>query len=110
MLRVGEQVEVTEGLELDARGAVATAQRPRPTRRDATPSWPTVAVLGLGYVGLPTSLAFVEAGLGLVGIDVSEARLDEIRSERADLLPSDRPRLAAALANPKVRLTSDLAA
>lgn len=31
----------------------------------------TVAVHGLGYIGLPTSLAFAQAGLNVVGVDVN---------------------------------------
>jgi UDP-N-acetyl-D-glucosamine dehydrogenase len=71
---------------------------------------PTVAVLGLGYVGLPTSLALSAAGLGVIGIDVSERRLAEIRAERADLLPSDRARLSEALDSPYFHLTTDASA
>lgn len=44
-----------------------------------------IAVLGLGYVGLPLLAAFLEAGFPVVGIDISAARLEEIRSGR----PSD---------------------
>ena len=33
-----------------------------------------VAVVGLGYVGLPLAVSFAEAGLEVEGIDVSEAR------------------------------------
>jgi nucleotide sugar dehydrogenase len=71
---------------------------------------PTVAVLGLGYVGLPTSLALSAAGHGVIGIDISEHRLAEIRAERADLLPSDRARLSEALDSPYFHLTTDVSA
>jgi nucleotide sugar dehydrogenase len=66
-----------------------------------------IAVLGLGYVGLPTALALMDAGLTVTGIDVSEERLDAIRERDVDLLPRDHERLAAALALPHFRLTSD---
>ena len=33
----------------------------------------TVAVLGLGYVGLPLAEAFVNAGFPVLGFDVSQA-------------------------------------
>jgi UDP-N-acetyl-D-glucosamine dehydrogenase len=74
------------------------------------PTEPTVAIVGLGYVGLPTGLALSAAGLGVIGIDVSERRLADVRAERADLLPSDRARLADALRSPYFRLTADMAA
>ncbi|MFJ4677237.1 nucleotide sugar dehydrogenase [Kitasatospora sp. NPDC088783] len=67
----------------------------------------TVAVVGLGYVGLPTALALLGAGRPVIGLDVSSARLDAIRSRDVDLLPSDRERLAAAVDDPRFVLTDD---
>ena len=66
-----------------------------------------VAVVGMGYVGLPTSLAFREAGYRVLGIDVSDQRLQTIRDGRADLLEADRDRLDQALVDPAFELTSD---
>nr|WP_231715267.1 nucleotide sugar dehydrogenase [Arthrobacter gengyunqii] len=66
-----------------------------------------VAVVGMGYVGLPTSLAFREAGYRVLGLDVSERRLQTIRDRRADLLEGDRVRLDRALGDPGFELTSD---
>ena len=37
-----------------------------------------VAVLGLGYVGLPVALAFAREFEGTVGFDVSEARVSSL--------------------------------
>ncbi|HET9678440.1 MAG TPA: nucleotide sugar dehydrogenase, partial [Solirubrobacterales bacterium] len=58
-----------------------------------------VAIVGLGYVGLPTALAMHNSGRPVLGIDISQKRLAEIREEVCDLLPADRERLAAALAD-----------
>lgn len=69
----------------------------------------TVAVLGMGYVGLPTSLALREAGFPVLGIDISAARLQDIRTGEADLLDRDRPRLDQALQSGLLGLTTDLA-
>jgi nucleotide sugar dehydrogenase len=67
-----------------------------------------VGLVGLGYVGLPTALAFHAAGRLVLGLDVSEARRAAIRAQRADLLDSDRSRLARALADPAgFALTAD---
>jgi nucleotide sugar dehydrogenase len=71
---------------------------------------PTVAVIGMGYVGLPTSIALHEAGFPVIGIDISERRLDAIRSGDVDLIDRDRPRLAAALESHQLALTSELRA
>lgn len=66
---------------------------------------PRVAILGLGYVGLPTALALHEAGAVVTGIDVSAARLATIRARRADLSPLDQRRLARALRSRRLLLT-----
>jgi UDP-N-acetyl-D-glucosamine dehydrogenase len=61
----------------------------------------TVAVVGLGYVGLPTGIALASAGLKVLGIDSSERRLADITDGSVDLLPVDRGRLEEALAEPQ---------
>ncbi|MWA00739.1 nucleotide sugar dehydrogenase [Actinomadura sp. LD22] len=55
-----------------------------------------VAVIGLGYVGLPTALAFHAAGLRVLGVDRDPGRLEAIRAGRVDLLDSDHQRLREA--------------
>jgi UDP-N-acetyl-D-glucosamine dehydrogenase len=67
----------------------------------------SVAVVGLGYVGLPTALALHTTCPRIIGIDVSEPRLREISARQADLYESDRLRLDAALADGSLELTSD---
>lgn len=69
-----------------------------------------VALVGLGYVGLPTALAFHAAGRRVLGVDVSERRLSVIADRQADLLDSDRVRLDAALVADDFRMTSDVQA
>lgn len=67
----------------------------------------TVGVVGLGYVGLPTALSFVDGGAEVVGFDVSETRLTAIKDDRVDLLPRDHTRLAEALDGQQMRLTTE---
>ena len=45
-----------------------------------TPSENTITVVGLGYVGLPTALAFHEAGFLVNGVDISDSVLSKIKS------------------------------
>ncbi|MER5639322.1 nucleotide sugar dehydrogenase [Kitasatospora sp. NPDC002227] len=71
---------------------------------------PTVAVIGLGYVGLPSALALLAAGSRVIGIDVSTTRLAAIRAQDVDLLPSDLDRLAEFVEDPRLTLTADPAA
>jgi UDP-N-acetyl-D-glucosamine dehydrogenase len=74
------------------------------------PDVPTVAVLGMGYVGLPTSLALRETGFPVLGVDISERRLRDIEAGAVDLLDRDRPRLTRALESGQFGLTTDLRA
>ncbi|MFI4991027.1 MAG: nucleotide sugar dehydrogenase [Solirubrobacterales bacterium] len=56
-----------------------------------------VAVVGLGYVGLPTAIALRNAGCRIVGLDSSPERLAQIRSGEAELLDSERDSLGEHL-------------
>ena len=58
-----------------------------------------VAVVGLGYVGLPTAIALRNAGCRIVGIDVSGPRLSAIREGEAELLESEQRDLSRHLAS-----------
>ncbi len=53
--------------------------------REAGGAQALVAVVGLDYVGLPSAIALRRAGMRVVGIDGSSARLSEIRSGRTEL-------------------------
>jgi UDP-N-acetyl-D-glucosamine dehydrogenase len=66
-----------------------------------------VAIVGLGYVGLPTALSFHAVGRRVLGVDVSAARLSAIGEERVDLLDTDRDRLGLALNDDGFTLTAD---
>lgn len=41
---------------------------------------PIIAVIGLGYVGLPVAVAAAKAGFEVIGFDVDMSRIDELRS------------------------------
>lgn len=66
-----------------------------------------VAVIGLGYVGLPTALALRASGVRVIGIDVGADRLRDIRAGAVDLAPRDRERLTDALHDAAFLLTDD---
>jgi UDP-N-acetyl-D-glucosamine dehydrogenase len=61
-----------------------------------------VALVGLGYVGLPTALAFHAAGSSVLGVDVSTSRREHIARCQVDLLDSDHDRLRNALRDARV--------
>jgi len=39
-----------------------------------------IAVIGLGYVGLPVAVAFARSGVPVVGFDINRSRIEELRS------------------------------
>ncbi|MFN7902673.1 MAG: nucleotide sugar dehydrogenase [Holosporales bacterium] len=41
-----------------------------------------IAVIGLGYVGLPLAVGFAEAGFSVIGYDTAPARIHELRAGR----------------------------
>jgi len=58
-----------------------------------------VAVIGLGYVGLPLAISFVEAGLTVDGIDALAARVAELNAGSSPIDDVSDERLQAALAD-----------
>ncbi|MFR9770776.1 nucleotide sugar dehydrogenase [Nocardia sp. SC052] len=72
-----------------------------------------VAVLGLGYVGLPVALAAADAGHDVLGYDIDSGHLADIRSGRTDLVDLDHARVAVHLESGSLTLSAnpmDLAA
>ncbi len=65
---------------------------PDPSPGARAPDDRRVAVIGLGYVGLPLALAFAEAGLEVEGIDASDGRVAQLRAGDSpiDDIPSER--------------------
>jgi UDPglucose 6-dehydrogenase len=46
---------------------------------------PAVSIVGMGYVGLCTAATFASRGIRTVGIDIDQARVDQIRRGKAPL-------------------------
>jgi len=69
----------------------------------------TAGVVGLGYVGLPLAVAASEAGLNVVGFDVSDARVDELNAGHGRSVDISDERLRAVL-DGGARFTTDSAA
>jgi UDP-N-acetyl-D-glucosamine dehydrogenase len=70
----------------------------------------TIAVVGLGYVGLPLACAFAEAGHAVIGIDVSSEKVKGVnagRSHITDVPPSQVRRLVD---EKRLRATNEFAA
>jgi len=86
-------------------GGVTQALYDKIVRREAQ-----VAVIGLGYVGLPLAVAFAQEGLRVTGIEVDEAKVASVmrgESYIGDVSPQD---VAALVAEGKLSATTDYAA
>ncbi|WP_323096028.1 UDP-N-acetyl-D-mannosamine dehydrogenase [Intrasporangium sp. YIM S08009] len=55
-----------------------------------------IAVIGLGYIGLPTCAALTRQGIGVVGVDVNARTVEEINAGR---VPIVEPNLDVAIAS-----------
>lgn len=47
---------------------------------------PTVAIFGLGYIGLPTATVLAHAGFNVIGIDIDENKIKKILNHEIDFL------------------------
>ena len=45
----------------------------------------TLGIIGLGYVGLPLAMSFCDAGVKVIGIDVSDRKVGTLREGRSDV-------------------------
>ena len=70
----------------------------------------TVAILGLGYVGLPLAVVFAEAGYKVIGVDPIAEKV--ARVNRGDSYVMDIPsaQLASLVNAGKIQATTDFAA
>jgi UDP-N-acetyl-D-glucosamine dehydrogenase len=69
----------------------------------------SVAVVGMGYVGLPSALGLRAAGVPVLGIDHDPQRLAAIAARDVDLIEEDRKRLDRSLRGDGFELTDDTA-
>jgi UDP-N-acetyl-D-glucosamine dehydrogenase len=82
---------------------------PGPLNGNGAAAW-SAAIVGLGYVGLPTAAALHGQCGRIIGIDVSPERLRQVEEREADLAGPDRARLDAALDDGLLEMTCDPAA
>jgi nucleotide sugar dehydrogenase len=67
-----------------------------------------ICLVGLGYVGLPTALAFAEAGYDVVGVDVKKDSINKL-SRGESTIPEiiENERIKNLLKKSKIRFTTD---
>ena len=69
-----------------------------------------IAVIGLGYVGLPLAMVFAEAGVEVVGVEAVAERCDEINAGRSYIQDVPSEALKAAVDKGLIHATTDYAA
>lgn len=69
-----------------------------------------VAVIGLGYVGLPLAVDFAHAGFDVVALDVDSSKVEAINTGRSYIKDIESADVQAAVASGKLRATTDYAA
>jgi UDP-N-acetyl-D-glucosamine dehydrogenase len=69
----------------------------------------TVAIIGLGYVGLPLAVAFGRAGVPVLGVDVSRSKVDELNAGRSYIPDVPTDDIAALVQKQLLYATSDYA-
>jgi len=66
-----------------------------------------VAILGLGYVGLPLAAVFAECGFEVIGIDPDQGKVDSVNSGKSYIKDVSSEQVARLVADGKMIATSD---
>ena len=67
----------------------------------------TIAIVGLGYVGLPLSLQFARSGASVIGLDIDRAKVDALMAGRSYIKHIAPETIAAAVGNGSFRASTD---
>lgn len=68
-----------------------------------------IALIGLGYAGLPLALRFAETGTRVLGFDIDAAKVDRLNAGQSYILHLPAARIAAAVESKKFSATTDFA-
>ena len=67
----------------------------------------SIAVVGLGYVGLPLALTFAENGFSVIGIDVDQQKINKLRNSESYLKHINNARISRTIETKKLIPTLD---
>ncbi len=67
----------------------------------------SIAVVGLGYVGLPLALTFAENNFSVIGIDIDHTKITKLNSKKSYLRHIDKARVSKVIESKKLIPTSD---
>jgi len=68
-----------------------------------------IAIIGLGYVGLPLSLQFARSGLSVLGFDIDPVKVDALNQGRSYIKHISSEAVAEAIRQGKFSATTDFA-
>jgi len=66
-----------------------------------------IAVIGLGYVGLPLALQFARVGATVIGLDIDPAKVSSLNSGRSYIKHISDADIASALATSRLSASTD---
>ncbi len=66
-----------------------------------------IAIIGMGYVGIPLCKSFLEAGIKVIGIDICEKRIDELNKNKVTLNHLSKVNFDESLKNKDVRFSTN---
>ncbi|MEO8611611.1 MAG: nucleotide sugar dehydrogenase [Chloroflexota bacterium] len=69
----------------------------------------TVGIVGLGYVGLPLAVEFAEAGFSVIGVDLSQNKIDMLNRGESYIPDVPTERLKPLVQNGRFRASTDYA-
>jgi len=82
---------------------------PAELRRKIEDRTALIGIIGLGYVGLPLSLAFAESGFHVLGFDIDGAKVEALEAGRNYIKHLRPERLTESLESGRFRSTSEFA-
>src|SRR5262245_40198557 len=93
---------------LDARAA-QTSPLPTLSVTSAPPILTDIAVVGLGYVGLPLSLQFARSGVNVLGLDVDPDKVNSLNAGRSYIKHVLSETVADQVRSNRLEATTDFA-
>ena len=67
-----------------------------------------IGVIGLGYVGIPLSICFLEAGFQVLGFDQDQAKVDSINKGQSCLSHIDNSLIDSYVTSRRLSATADM--
>lgn len=67
----------------------------------------TIGIVGLGYVGYPLALVFVEGGANVIGFDIDQSKIDALRAGKSYIKHFNHGRLQEALKSGRLNVTEN---